>query len=683
MDEPNRIILDKMETSYNASIVMNQSWWSEADTDMRFLTGDQTVWSDFYGNVPAGRRRFFTFNHIRTIVNQVSGYQRRNRKSTIVTGVENADNETADQLTKVLMFINDREQVGETISEAFERSLATGLTMLYTYIDYRNDPVSGDVKVELCPYSSFIIDPFYKKPDLTDCNFIWRRSYLTKREILSLLPGKEEEIMPLVANNQIRDAKFQFMAEGYSYAMRNLFTYDEYYYRDLRPQKLLVDAETGETQEWRSDDTDKLKAFLKMYPQITLVENEVNTVRLAICVQGKILFDAPQPGGLDDYPFVPCYCHYYPELPYYDYRIQGLVRGLRDAQYLFNRKMIIQADILESMPNSGWIFKEDSVVNPKDLLNVGQGRIIPMKQDSNIQTDIQQIVPPQIPPSMNELTQQLAQELMKISGVNEELLGMATDEKAGILSMLRQGAGLTTLQTVFDHLDMTQKLLGRRMLELVQLNYTPGKFKKILQAEPTKQINDRAFAKYDCVVEEGVNTTTQKQMAYVQLTNLKEMGVPIPDEVLIEAACIQDKKKLTDAIMKTQQQAQQMQQQQAQLQMHQMAAEIELAQARASADRGLGRERDSRIAENQAFAQERRAASEKDNAAATLDMIKSLKEIEGTDLAHLQMLLNMLQSLKEAESAVNPKEAVSSAVPPSTPPAEGTAPALNKELAPS
>jgi hypothetical protein len=32
----------------------------------------------------------------------------------------------------------------------------------------------------------------------------------------------------------------------------------------------------------------------------------------------------------------------------------------------------------------------------------------------------------------------------QISGVNEELLGSATDDKAGILSQLRQGAGLTS-----------------------------------------------------------------------------------------------------------------------------------------------------------------------------------------------------------------------------------------------
>ena len=49
-------------------------------------------------------------------------------------------------------------------------------------------------------------------------------------------------------------------------------------------------------------------------------------------------------------------------------------------------------------------------------------------------------------PTLTELSNTLAEDITKISGINEELLGSATDDKSGVLSMLRQGAGLTTLQ---------------------------------------------------------------------------------------------------------------------------------------------------------------------------------------------------------------------------------------------
>ena len=74
--EQHKGILSKMESFYSESITINQSFWGEADTDTRFYTGDQTLWSDLYGNLPANQRRQFNFNRIMRIVNMISGHQR-------------------------------------------------------------------------------------------------------------------------------------------------------------------------------------------------------------------------------------------------------------------------------------------------------------------------------------------------------------------------------------------------------------------------------------------------------------------------------------------------------------------------------------------------------------------------------------------------------------------------------
>src|SRR5271156_4803578 len=272
--EKDRPMLSRMEAFHAESITINQSFWSEADTDTRFHAGDQTLWTDLYGNLPANRRRQFSFNRIRRVINMITGYQRRNRKSTIVSPVENADTVTADQFTKVLMWINNQEGVLETISESFEGALVTGMNLLQVWMDYRQDPISGNIRVDNCSYNSFLIDPYFRKPDLSDCNAVWKRTFLTKRECISLLPDKTDEILGLIGNDSGtgRDGKFQFMPESYNYGHKNLLTYDEFYYRDYRRQKMLADAQTGETMEWRSQDDDRLQEFLKIYPQVTVIE---------------------------------------------------------------------------------------------------------------------------------------------------------------------------------------------------------------------------------------------------------------------------------------------------------------------------------------------------------------------------------------------------------------------------
>jgi len=151
-------------------------------------------------------------------VNMISGYQRRNRKSTVAIPIENGDNITADQFTKILMHINRTGGVLETISEAFLGSLIGGMNFLQVWMDYREDPVSGTIKVDNQPYNYFLVDPYFKKPDLSDCNALWTRKFLTKREIISLLPAYTEEIIGLTPNDygNAKDGKFQFAAESYA-----------------------------------------------------------------------------------------------------------------------------------------------------------------------------------------------------------------------------------------------------------------------------------------------------------------------------------------------------------------------------------------------------------------------------------------------------------------------------------
>jgi len=260
---------------------------------------------------------------------------------------------------------------------------------------------------------------------------------------------------------------------------------------------------------------------------------------------------------------------------------------------------------------------------------------------------------------MIQLSELLAREVQEISGVNEELLGSATDDKAGVLSMLRQGAGLTTLQILFDQLDYSQKLLGRIMLSIIQTNFTPGKIKRIIEAEPAKQFYNKAFGIYDVAVEDGLNTTTQKQMQFAQLLQLREAGVPISDEDLLESATIQNKKKIIENAVRKQQQSVQAAQQQAESVMKEQEARVHLANARSQADISLGLERVSRIQENKALAVERTAEAEKDREQALLNFVKALKEIEDVDLGQLEKLVHLSQITKAREAERSPSSAIS------------------------
>jgi len=652
-DDDEKSLKLRMEETYAQSITINQSFWSEADIDSRFKAGDQTLWNDIYGNLPAFRRRVFNFNRIRRVCNMITGYQRRNRKSTVVTPIENSDEVTASQFTKAMIWAMDQDQTLNTISEAFDGAVTTGMNLLSVWMDYRNDPINGDIRVDNVSYNGYLIDPFFKKHDLSDCNFIWTRKWLTKKQIKSLLPEQANEIDSF-SYDANRDGKFQYLPEAYNDGMKDLLTYDEYWYRDYRTQKLLVDVRTGETMEWRGNPED-LERFLKTYPEITAIDNEIQTCKLGIVVQGHVMYHGQNPMGIDQYPFVPVLGYYEPQIPYFPWRIQGVVRGLRDSQYLYNRRKVIELDILESQINSGWKYKENALVNPDDVFLQGQGRGLALKEEANM-SDAEQIQPPHVPQSMIELSKILGDEIQQISGVNEELLGSAEDDKAGILSMLRQGAGLTTLQVLFDQLDFSQKMLGRIFLDLIQSNFSPGKIQRITAEQPTAQFYNKAFGRFDAVVEEGLNTATQRQMQFKQLLGLREIGIPVPTKLLIEASTLQNKKELVEAIGQQEQQTAQVQQVQMQMAMQEQEAKTQDLKSRAEANTGLGLERASRVQENRALAIERLSESEKDKQLGTLHLVNAMKELESMDTAEIERLVSLAQALKSLQSPAEVKE---------------------------
>lgn len=641
---------------YEQSITQNLSYWSEGDTDMRFIAGDQQIYNDLYGNLPSFNRRTFNFNRILRIRNMITGYQRRNRKTSLVVPIEGSDEETADQFSKVLFYANQNSAALECISNSFEGAINTGMNLISVYMDYRSDPVNGDIKCDTLSYNSFLIDPFFTKADLSDCRGISTRRWVTKQEAMSLLPEQKEIIQNLPTSNKNQDGKYQFQPQNYNYTYDNLLTYDEYWYMSQRTAKMVVDVNTGDSIEWAGNE-ENLKYYLNQFKQLTMVEVSVPSVRLAILVQGRVLYHGPNPMGSDMYPFVPVLAYYYPEIPYFPLRVQGVVRGLRDAQYLYNRRRIIELQILESQINSGIKFKENALVNPKDAFLSGTGRSLAIKQEASME-DVQQIPAPQVPPSMIQLSELLAKEVMEISGVNEELLGTAQDDKAGILSMLRQGAGLTTLQKIFDQLDHSQMLLGKIYIDLIQKNWTPGKIKRIINQEPSDQFYTRAFQKYDMELEEGVYSNTQKQVRFNQLVELRNLGFEVPVQEFIDSLQIQGKKQLKDALLQQQEitQLQQQAQQQALEQQIQYdsalkEAEIRKKNAEVLADEGLGKERLARIEENRALAIERLAEAEKDRSMGVYNEIKAAKELNDIDLMQLQKFLEIIKSLRDLQEA--------------------------------
>jgi hypothetical protein len=634
-------ITEMMDSCYEKAYTINSSYWTQGTIDKRFKVGDQSLWSLVYGDNKYYQARKFFFNLIRRQVNMVCGYQRQNRKSTIVIPSETGDDQLADDYTGVMLWQDRRDSTHEYLSQLFEGAIDVGCGLLHLYPDYTMDPFSGDLWLDYVAYNNFLIDPWFRKQDLSDCNFIWRRRWVTKDRLKTLLPGMTD--IDKMTRKSGKDGRFPMQAELLNADVSKLLPYDEYYYRDTRKAKIIIDPKTSEAEEWEEDRhfPGELEQVLAQQPWLKVKTIEKPTVNLAIAIGKHVVYKGPNLLNIDRFPFVMGLSYYEPDIQAYAWRMQGLIRNLRDAQFLYNRRKVIELDILESQINSGWAYTVDSLVNPDSLKQKGQGFDIPLKKGHTMD-ELQRIMPPDIPASMIELSRSLAEDIQQISGINEELLGSAVDDKAGVLSMLRQGAGLTTLRGVFDRLDYAQRLLGSLKLEALRKNSTQAKIKKILGRDPDPRFFFADLSKYDLAVEEGPYSTTQKQLELQQLLHFYELGFVSPERIL-KASNISNKREMIEELNQKQQQEQQMQQQQmeeqANIERMKQFADSKVKMADATYKEASAAEKTAKISEIETQA-------EYNEAKANMELVKQIIELEDLDFAQLRNSIELAQLIK-------------------------------------
>lgn len=624
----------------------------QADYDERTWLGDPDLWGSLFPVGSTIRKKMFNFNLTHSSVMMVTGHQRRNRKATICIPVKSPVQKTADQFTKCLFHVHS-DGGYQVYSDAFERgSLVQGFGLVSIFPDFASDPISPDIKMRFVDFKSILIDPFFREKSLSDCRYIWTRQYFDREEAKRLYPDHAEEIDNTPWGGAPKDDKFYYMPENFGLQIKNLLAFDEYWYLSQREAIYAVDTLTNEVKEIFGDEEDIRVVMSQMKDKIRIIRKPKQTVRRAILINGRVLIDEERPYGIDRYPYVGFYGNFNPDTPYIGYKFKGIVRDMRDAQYLFNVRKVTDLDILASQ-QQGLKVKKGALVTPDDSLNQGNGRVLVINE-KNQMDDVQpmEIIPPS--PVMLQMEDMLKMVMREISGVNEEMLGAAIDDKAGVLSMLRQGAGMTTLQKYFDHFDQSQKECGDIIIQMIQHFWSYGKIKQVIGEEPTPEFDDKAFFTYGAKVVQGVLTETQQQLELAQIFELQaRFGEIFPPDEVVEAMTIQNKDRIVEKMMKAQQAQQEQQSKMAELQMQQLQVDNETKLSYARSQDGLAAERKEKIFTDRAIAEDKLKRAHTEDTAALLNVLKALKELDGMDLTHLEQKVNILNAL-QPEATTSP-----------------------------
>jgi hypothetical protein len=642
-EDGRRDVVAEADERYQMNLSAWQLFFWEQLIDRKVYLGDQR-YLNLYSGLSYEHQKF-VFNASMPVVNMVCGRQRQHRKGTRMIAVHGASDQTASQATKCIQSAYSNDDTYNQFSNCFKEAAGiTGLSLMHSWIDYRRDPICGDLRTEMFSADMVMMDAFWREMDLSDCQFIRTRKYLHKEQVKQMLPGREKDI-DLLNDQAYFDTKFTFMPQQYNIRRKGFLAYDEYWYSCERTATFLVDPETYESTEvdLTKDEFDRLK---HQFPEIVIVREKVPTVYLAIIVNNTCFYDGPNPLGVDMYPFTPFVGYHDLANNNYSFRYQGIIRNIRDSQYLYNYRKQLEMDLLAAQ-FSGVDIEEDALIDDQDAFKVGPGKVRFFKK-GRLQA-INDKPGANINPANFQVTEMLKMDIQSNAGVTPELLGQAEDSDVGITEQLRQGAALTTLQELFDNLDLSQRNAGRLHWALIQKNYTLGKIRKMIEEEPTNEFRDKSFQKYDAVIANAPLTDTSRQLAFRQKYFLWKDGFPIPPDQVLDDLDIQDKDKLMQSIQQQQQAQQQQQQQMSQLEMQNQQIVNESLQSKAMSDRSLAQERSQKGRLEQAEIITKLNESEHMKSLAVLDKVKAAKEVESMGIEDFVKIFTLIDNIKNRE----------------------------------
>ncbi len=661
--EPNQgNVRQWLDNLYSKFQPVEQSRWNQSNIDTLFYAGSQTFVNRYFNFSPTTSYQQYYFNLVQQPVNMLTGYQRQHRKSINFVPTEGADPMTTDQYTRLMTHVCQKEGINEVFSKSCELSAIAGMNLLQPYLDYTgDDPAQGQLKLKVWEYNSFLVDPYFRNPDMSDAQFVWCQEYISKQEAESRFPDKITTVKPMSGTPQ-RYGNFYFLPENYNMARNDLMVLSYVWYKWKKKKKRLYSRKRNQFFDFAGGDG-QLEQILYHIDDMEEVMVETPCWKLATILNDQLMFQGDNPlWDGSECPFIPNYWNYDPHINHFDLRVRSLVRTMRDPQFLFNYKVITNNDIASATINAGWKRKVGAVANEDNLKKAGQGWDVLINEGYEM-TDVEKIIPSAVPESDLALAQQMADLIYNTSGINLENWSGQNDKQTSSLTvLLKQAANLMVFQKYFDQWDHSLKLVGERMLQIALNNWNAEKVGILIGEEPSPHFYSKVFAKYQVVVEEGLLTATQKNFQAQQMLEINERfgREVLPASMIIKDMNIQGKAEIMQYLQQQEQQQAAIQSEATNIQHAFESAKLQEMMSKATSNLARAREDHSRSESNLGLYEERismiqrnQAMTLKEKQAALTSLLENIQKFGEIETSYAENKLNIdaynVRSIEETE----------------------------------
>tara|TARA_B110000211_G_scaffold229267_1_gene286766 strand:+ start:4117 stop:6240 length:2124 start_codon:yes stop_codon:yes gene_type:complete len=520
-------------------------------------------------------RPALTINTILPTVNAVLAEQSSKKADVQFKPRGGGNQEVADVLTKVYAHIADNNKLDWMEAQVFSDGLIQDRGWFDVRVDF-SDHVNGEVRIESKDPLDIIIDPDAKHYDPRTWNEIFETKWMSLDEIEETYGQKEADQLRLLAETgttlgadsmDFEEQRYGDTDEhnyGQQYpgdpenarALRSIRVIERQYYR-LKDCMYYVDVVTGDQREIPSNWGKKKREEFADQFGLDIIQKKMRKVRWTVSADTVILFDDWSPYG--HFTLVPYFPYFRRGKPF------GMVRNLLSPQEQLNKITSQELHIVNTTANSGWIVESGSLsgMTADDLEEHGAetGLVLEFNRGSNPPTKIQAN---QIPTGLDRIGQKAARNIKEISGITDAMLGMDSPEVSGVAINAKQSRGSLLLQVPLDNLAKTRQYLAEKILQLVQSYYTEERVIQITdESDPYKPrnklrvnemtpegevINDLTLGEYDVIIGTAPARDNFDEMQFAEAIALREAGVPIPNDMIVEYSHLSRKADIAERI---------------------------------------------------------------------------------------------------------------------------------------
>lgn len=539
---------------------------TKANLCREYIYGNQWREEDL-AKLRASRRPALTINKVFSTFVTVEGEQLLNKADVSFVPSASGNPATAEALSKLWLHIAYSNGLSWTEDEVFDSGAITSRGFFDVRMDF-DDNMRGEVRITRKNANNVVLHPDADSYDPKD----WPEVMVTKW----MTPAKIGLAYPDVDIKELETRAKSTMDLGYDsidnlhhsfgggeqqrdpgkYG-RKIVRVIERQHKEVSFAEHFVNPEAGDTRIIPSNWSRNKIAEAKRQFGLEVIKRRVERLHWTVSADDIPLFDEPMPYNC--FTIVP----YFPFL--IDGRTIGLVENLLGTQDLLNKTVSQELHIINGTANGGWQMEEQSLANmdEDELAQRGAetGLVIVRRKGTAELTKIQ---PNQVPAGIDRLSFKADEYLKELSGISDSKRGFDRADVAAKAIQAKQQAGSINLAKPLANLVRTRHILAGVALALVQTYYTEERVYTITKggagAEPEtfgvntynnetgEIINDLTLGEYQARVTDIPLKDSFEESQFEQAVELRELGVQLPDHVLIESSKLLRKNEIVQEL---------------------------------------------------------------------------------------------------------------------------------------